>query len=177
MTDGYFLDRAEIAKFIPDVRAQRRFDLMQKSVVETGAAITSNIEGTQTLRDATYITLSPNAELPNERVFRWGAGLRLTVDDSFATLTLSTDVPRSSGGYTLTFVGEGDSSVALPLEGRLATVANPETLENKTLSAPVLDEPRLTGIGDYADDVAADAAGVPVGGVYHTTGTLKVRLV
>lgn len=30
-------------------------------------------------------------------------------------------------------------------------------------------------ITSYADDVAA-AAGVPIGGFYHTTGTVKVRL-
>lgn len=30
--------------------------------------------------------------------------------------------------------------------------------------------------GSYADDSAAATAGVPVGGLYHTTGTVKVRL-
>lgn len=28
----------------------------------------------------------------------------------------------------------------------------------------------------YADDTAAAAAGIPIGGLYHTTGTVKVRL-
>jgi len=28
----------------------------------------------------------------------------------------------------------------------------------------------------YANDAAAQAAGVPIGGLYHTTGTVKVRL-
>ena len=28
----------------------------------------------------------------------------------------------------------------------------------------------------YANDAAAAAAGVPVGGLYHTTGSVKVRL-
>lgn len=28
---------------------------------------------------------------------------------------------------------------------------------------------------DYANDVAAAAGGVPIGGLYHTTGTVKVR--
>ena len=30
---------------------------------------------------------------------------------------------------------------------------------------------------NYANDAAADAAGVPIGGLYHTSGTVKVRLV
>lgn len=31
-------------------------------------------------------------------------------------------------------------------------------------------------IASYANDAAAAAAGVPVGGLYHTTGTVKIRL-
>ena len=30
--------------------------------------------------------------------------------------------------------------------------------------------------GSFANDVTAASAGVPVGGLYHTTGTVKVRL-
>jgi hypothetical protein len=29
---------------------------------------------------------------------------------------------------------------------------------------------------DYADDSTAQSAGVPIGGIYHTGGTLKIRL-
>ena len=31
-------------------------------------------------------------------------------------------------------------------------------------------------ITSYANDTAAAAAGVPVGGLYHTAGTVKIRL-
>lgn len=31
-------------------------------------------------------------------------------------------------------------------------------------------------ITSYANDAAAAAAGVPVGGLYHTAGTVKIRL-
>ena len=31
-------------------------------------------------------------------------------------------------------------------------------------------------ITSYANDAAAAASGVPVGGIYHTSGTVKVRL-
>ena len=30
---------------------------------------------------------------------------------------------------------------------------------------------------DYANDAAAEAAGIPVGSPYHTAGTVKIRLV
>lgn len=33
------------------------------------------------------------------------------------------------------------------------------------------------GISDYADDTAAEAGGVPINGLYHTSGTIKIRLV
>lgn len=29
---------------------------------------------------------------------------------------------------------------------------------------------------DYLDDASAEAAGIPIGGIYHTSGTLKIRL-
>jgi hypothetical protein len=29
---------------------------------------------------------------------------------------------------------------------------------------------------DYADDAGASAAGVPIGGIYHSSGTIKIRL-
>lgn len=35
---------------------------------------------------------------------------------------------------------------------------------------------RLTITGSCANDAAAQSAGVPIGGLYHTTGTVKVRL-
>jgi hypothetical protein len=35
---------------------------------------------------------------------------------------------------------------------------------------------RLTITGSCVNDAAAASAGVPVGGLYHTTGTIKVRL-
>ena len=58
-----------------------------------------------------------------------------------------------------------------PLTGILATVGNIETLTNKTLAAP-----KLSGLGDYADDAAAAGGGVPVGGVYRTGSALKIRV-
>lgn len=170
MADGYYLTRQEIAKFIPDARAQQRFDLMQRTVSDTDTAVTANLADTQSISQATYITLSSNAELPNERVLRWTSGLKVTTDDNFATISLTSDVPRSSGGYRITFTGEGDTSVGLPLTGKLATTDNTETLRNKTLDAPL-----FTGLAEYANDAAADAGGVPINGAYLTAGALKIR--
>lgn len=37
-------------------------------------------------------------------------------------------------------------------------------------------KPLFASLGDYADDVAASAAGVAVGSLYRTGSTLKVRV-
>ena len=34
----------------------------------------------------------------------------------------------------------------------------------------------IEGLGNYADDIAAAAGGVPVNGLYHTSGSVKIRL-
>lgn len=41
-------------------------------------------------------------------------------------------------------------------------------------STPVF--PIVSGSYNYADDTAAQAGGIPLGGLYHTSGTLKIRL-
>ena len=138
MESPYYLTRAEIAGFLPNPRAQQRFDLMQRTVSVTEGVVASNLSDTESIGQATYLTLSANAQLTNERIFRWSNGLTLNVDDNFATLSLTTDVPRTTGGFKVTFVCEGDSAVSVPLTGALATLANVETLSNKTLENPLL---------------------------------------
>jgi len=71
-----------------------------------------------------------------------------------------------SQGETAFMVGAGYASSSV----------NAIHVTNKTATAAsqvVLDE---TVAKNYADDTAAGAAGVPIGGLYHTSGTLKIRL-
>lgn len=140
-------------------------------VNETSSATATATAATDAMRDATVLTLSPNAEFSNERVVTAGAGIRITDENGRATFSTGDDVPLVDGGFRVMFQAQGDCSLALPLAGLLATVSNPETLSNKTLA-----KPKVSGIGDYPDDGAAAAAGVPVGGTYRTGSTLKVRV-
>lgn len=39
-----------------------------------------------------------------------------------------------------------------------------------------VQENRFSALGNYADDVAAAAAGVPIGGLYRTASAVKVRV-
>ena len=47
--------------------------------------------------------------------------------------------------------------------------------ESSTIGAGTVVMPQ-TVIADFADDTAAAAAGIPIGGIYHTSGTLKIRI-
>ena len=45
------------------------------------------------------------------------------------------------------------------------------------ISSKILYKPVITGLGNYANDAAAATAGVPLNGLYHTAGAIKIRLV
>lgn len=166
-----FLIRREVLEKVFGQRWGAAFENQQQTLADVQAATTTNVADTGLLKDAAFVTLSENAELPNERVLSLGDGLESVITSNSILLRLSADGARASGGYTVTFVATGESTVAVPLNGILATRDNAETLKNKTLDAP-----SLSGLTDAADDSAAATAGVPVGGMYRTGSSLKVRV-
>jgi hypothetical protein len=120
---------------------------------------------------ATVIVLSPNQAFANERVLVLGDGLTGSDDGARLTVKTSSNIPKINGGFKLFLTVSGDASLEAPLSGRLATLTNTETLTNKTLDAP-----KVTGLGNYANDGAAAAGGVPVGGIYRNGSVLQVRV-
>jgi hypothetical protein len=154
-----------------DQRLVRAFEQQALAVGEAQEGVAANVESTEALQDATFLTLSSNASLNGERVLRLSSALRGTPADDTFDLDVSDEVPRVNGGFPLVLVIEGETTLVLPLGGALATLANFEILTNKTLSAP-----KLANIGDYADDIAAATAGVALGAVYRTGSALKVRV-
>lgn len=152
----------------------RLLALLERTVEQADAASSGTaaaVAATERLEQATVLVLSPNGAFAGEYVLKLGAGLVGTPGEGEFTITLGVAVPKVTGGHAVQLAASGPSQVALPLYGQLATISNPETLANKTLSAP-----KLTGLGDYADDTAAAAGGVAVGGVYRTGSALKVRV-
>lgn len=167
----YFLARQELLNVGFSRKAARQFEDLQMQVASSDETIQTNIEGTERISEATYLTLSPNAELPNERVLALGSGLAFDLSTEGAVKLDTTGLVRAAGGHTITLVGAGESEVLMPLAGTLATRANAETLENKTLRAP-----QLSDLVNAGDDAAAAAASVPVGGMYRDGSILMVRV-
>lgn len=171
MIEAPIISRELLASELRNPRLIVAFEQQARAVVETQETVSTTLGATDALQDATFLTLSPNATLTNERIFRAGRGIAFDLTDESLIVKTSEAVPAVEGGYPVNLLAEGPTSLALPLSGVLATTDQPEMLSNKTLELP-----RLSGVVNYADDAAAAAGGVPVGGVYHTAGALKVRL-
>ena len=164
--------RADLAQFFgSNPRLLRAFEKQAADVEVLGEGLQTTATATDRLQAAGVLVLAPNAEFENERVLRVGRGISAVDKDGFLTLSTSDNIPVLNGGFTLTITLEGNSAVAIPLTGILATLGNVETLANKTLAAP-----KVSGIANYADDAAAAVGGVPVGGLYRTLSALKVRV-
>lgn len=166
--DTFHIDRSELERVFVR-RAAKQFEDMQRRVSETEEITTAGVEATATLQQATFVTLSPNADLSNEYVLGVGSGLRLV--PGTGAVTLFSDAPRLPAGHSLSFITSGNSQIAVPITGTMATREGAETLAQKTLAAP-----KLSGLGDYVNDAAAAAGGVPVGGVYRNGSVLMVRV-
>lgn len=140
-----------------DERTIAAFEQLNNIVVDSQASLAANVEATDALQDATVITLSPNATLTNERVLQLEPGLEAVDDGVFLTIRLA-DVARTEG-FGVTFIAAGDSQLAVPLVGTV-----------------LVKEHIGAGLGNYANDAAAAAAGVPIDGLYRNGSVLMVRV-
>lgn len=163
----FFINRNALFNVFGDPAIVRQFETLQENVATSQDASTVAVAETAALRDASFITLSANAELTNERVFRVGPGL--TLNATAAEVTLGSNV-YSDNGWPVILNATGATNLLLPTVGILATRGGVETFTNKTLNAP-----KLSGLVNAADDAAAAGAGVPVDGIYRNGSALNVR--
>ena len=159
MTD-YTIPRDQIAKVFARPRDQAAFEKLVSRFAEVDAQTVLAVEATQALADASFVTLSPNAELPNERVLQLGEGLVADVDAGTITLGLSEEAARVSGGFLATFVVEGEAMVVLPLTGRLTT--------REWVSAQLLNTRTVTASGAVLGDDALILVDASAGAVTLT---------
>ncbi len=120
MTD-YTIPREVIARVFPVPRDTYAFERLTSRFGEVEANSTVAVASTNALADATFVTLSANAELPNERVLQFGTGLAGQLTDTTITLGLTNAVPRVTGGDRLTFEVTAQSVLEAPATGFLAT--------------------------------------------------------
>lgn len=100
-------------------RAVQAFVRMQEQVQTNSEATTALAADTLLLKDAAFVTLSANAELPNEHVLSFGEGLAADITQGSIRLKLTDNVPRVDGGFRVRFITSGDAMLALPPSGTL----------------------------------------------------------
>ena len=167
MIERWLLEQA----FPGNNRLVSAFEEQSEMVASLEVARQSQAEATDSATQATYITASANAELPNERVFQTGIGLTVTDEDGILRVSVTQEVAQVTSGFTVTFSSTAPAAIVVPPRGVMATTANIETLSNKTLEAP-----KYTGLGNYANDAAAAAGGVEIGEMYLNGSAAMVRV-
>lgn len=131
---------------------------------------TEGVGATAALKDATVIVLSSNGDFTNERVLEIGDGIDIDITETAVKLSVK-DVARTAD-FGVTFIPPAEIELFLPPEGTLVAAEIETILLKKTLDAP-----KLTGLGNYANDAAAAAGGVPVTGMYRNGSVLMIRIV
>ena len=172
MTATPTLTRADLARaFGNDPVLIAAFEQQQETVEATAAASGAAVAATGDIQAATVLVLSANDAFENERILTADSGIEIEDGGGLLKVRVDDTVARVDGGFSATFIVTGTTAVIFPENGTLATTSGTETFTDKTLAAP-----KLSGLGNYADDSAAAAGGVPVGGVYRDGSTLKVRV-
>lgn len=117
------LSRRMLESLFPnDFRAAKAFEQLTITADETATLASTTAQATGALQDATFVTLSSNATLPNERVLQLGHGLTATDDGSLLTLSLGVGAALVEGGYSVTLRAQGVTDIILPTSGTLATL-------------------------------------------------------
>jgi len=136
---------------------------MIRAMEDQSRTVDDGVAATSALADATVIVLSPNGDFTNERVLKVGDGISIEITDD--AVTLSVQNVAMVEGDALTLITQGATQLILPLTGTVMVGESPKV--------------DVTTLGAYADDAAAAAAGVPVGGLYlnsAATSQLMVRV-
>lgn len=161
------LRRDDLAQFFGNnLRLMSAFEDQSIAVQEA----TEGVGATAALKDATVIVLSANGDFTNERVLEIGDGIDIDITDTAVRLSVK-DVARTAD-FGVTFVPPAEVELFLPPEGTLVAAEIDQTLFKKTLDAP-----KETGLGNYANDAAAAAGGVPVNGAYRNGSVRMIRVV
>jgi hypothetical protein len=128
---------------------------------------------TPSYQNQAYETLRPNT---GARVNRDMGSKPVMIDDTttlneVVDITFETDAVAAMVSASLnTTIGAVSSSINTTIGAVSSSINTTIGAVSSSLSG------RLTITGSCVNDAAAAAVGVAIGGLYHTTGTVKVRL-
>jgi len=156
--------------FKDDPRLVSHFEEQSIAVQEVVDVSSGTVSATESLQNATVVTLSPNAVFNNEFVLTRGDGTKLRFVAGVIQIDADDTVVRCEGGG-VKLLAPANVTLLLPVEGTLVSDTSPAKLYSKTL-----DKPGMTGLIDAVSNAAAAAAGVAIGGIYRDGTTLKIRI-
>jgi hypothetical protein len=140
---------------------------------------------TPSYQNQAYETLRPNTGARENRDFGTkpvmiddNTTLNEVVDITFETDAVAAMVSASIGN-NITAVSGSTNSTIFAVSGSTNTTifAVSSSIDTRLNAVSQSLSSSINIPGTYANDTAAQAAGVRIGGLYHTSGTVKVRLV
>jgi hypothetical protein len=109
-------------------------------------------------------------------------GIQLAVreDSTMVLNTQSIQMINGDGGITFSSVRLQDGGIEFTVAGgdfEISATASLFSVSENSMSADVMVSPSMGGTTGYANDVDAALGGVPIGGMYHNAGDIKIRVV
>lgn len=123
--------------------------------VESAGATVVGIAG------AEFVLAAASSDLAASLVLQAGRGVSVTPEAGAIVVSH----PVAVEGGDATFILTGDTNLILPEIGTVATTADIPAFFSS-----------LAGSTSYADDAAAAAGGVPVGGTYRNGSVVQIRI-
>jgi hypothetical protein len=146
------------ASFNNNPRMITAFEQLLELLVGTLTTVEGASSAVVSLAATEFILAAASEGLTNGRVLADGRGITITYGSGTATISHPIEVDGGEATFLLT----GDTNLILPTIGTVATTADIAAY--------------IASAQDYANDAAAAAGGVPIGGIYRTASALKVRV-
>jgi hypothetical protein len=127
------------------------------------------------------IAIGHDATVTNEKAMAFGKNARAQGNKSYAagyfslaSAANSTAIGKDAEASATSSSALGDNATATAA----SSVAIGEGVTAATANTATVNLLQIAGYAgmNYADDTAAAAGGIPLGGVYHTSGALKIRI-
>lgn len=116
------------------------------SKIASSVSLTTPNIGVATATSVNGLTISSSTgtlSITNGKTLSASNSITLAGTDS-STISVSGNVTLGSSTHSITLTTTGNTNLALPTSGTVATVGGTETLTNKTLTSPTINSPTMT---------------------------------